>query len=120
MAGGGKQPGAGRPPGKPNKLTAEIKELIEGALHAVGGQSYLIGVAETNPAVFCALLGRIIPTDVRITKKTALDDMTLDDIRALTDAITGRLARHSGPVIEGNCLPEAGSLPALPETKDIP
>ena len=54
----------GRKAGTPNKLTASIKEAITEAFYESGGKNYLIGLAVSNPQVFCALLGKIIPTEV--------------------------------------------------------
>lgn len=61
---GGKREGSGRKKGVPNKLTADLKSAILGALEAKGGQKYLEGVAESNPQVFCALLGKVLPMTV--------------------------------------------------------
>ena len=58
---GGRRSGSGRKRGTPNKLTKDLKELIQGALEAVGGQAYLEKVAREQPAVFCALLARVLP-----------------------------------------------------------
>ena len=58
---GGKRRGAGRKLGTPNRLTKDLKELIRGALDAVGGQAYLEKVAREHPQVFCALLARVLP-----------------------------------------------------------
>src|SRR3954453_7971246 len=60
----GSRPGerrGGRVAGTPNKLTADIKGMILGALDKVGGQEYLARVAVENPAPFLALLRRILP-----------------------------------------------------------
>ena len=61
---GGKRPGSGRVPGTPNKLTANLKAIILGALEAKGGQAYLEKVADSDPRTFCALLGKILPTQI--------------------------------------------------------
>jgi hypothetical protein len=55
---------AGRPKGEPNKLTRDLKQMIEGALHGVGGQQYLERQAEANPTAFMALVGKLLPRDV--------------------------------------------------------
>jgi hypothetical protein len=39
----------------------DIREMISGALEAVGGQAYLEKVAKEHPAVFLALLGKLLP-----------------------------------------------------------
>lgn len=53
-----------RPKGSQNKLTAELKDMIEGALQDVGGRKYLKEQAEKNPAAFMALIGKCLPKDV--------------------------------------------------------
>jgi len=44
-----------------NKLTVELKQMIEGALQEVGGQRYLVSLAKKRPEVFCTLLGKLLP-----------------------------------------------------------
>ena len=61
---GSGKPGPGRPPGSSNKLTRDIKEAILHAFESVGGASYLERVATENPQVFCALLGKVLPTQI--------------------------------------------------------
>lgn len=61
---GGKRPGAGRPKGSLDKGNAAIRELICLALDEVGGAQYLAQVAQSHPAAFCGLLGRVIPLQV--------------------------------------------------------
>jgi hypothetical protein len=56
--------GKGRRKGVPNKLSADIKAMIIGALNAKGGQAYLEAQAEANPVAFMALLGKILPMQV--------------------------------------------------------
>lgn len=55
----------GRPKGGTNKVTAEVKAAIQAAFEEVGGHTYLVGVARKQPHVFCQLLGKIIPTEVK-------------------------------------------------------
>lgn len=61
---GGKRQGSGRKKGTPNKLTADLKAAILGALEASGGQDYLEKVALSDPRTFCALLGKVLPMQV--------------------------------------------------------
>ena len=44
----------GRVKGQPNKLTASIKEAIEGAFNKLGGVDYLVKVGQKDPRTFCA------------------------------------------------------------------
>jgi len=58
---GGKRPGSGRKKGTPNKVTADVKDAILKAFGDVGRDQYLKKVAQDDPRVFCALLGRVLP-----------------------------------------------------------
>lgn len=64
MAGKGRPKTGGRKKGVTNKVNAEIKELIRGALDEVGGQAYLVDQALNNPVSFLALVGKILPKDI--------------------------------------------------------
>jgi hypothetical protein len=56
----------GRPKGAPNKATAELKDMILGALHASGGQDYLKDRANDprTQAAFLALIGKVLPMQI--------------------------------------------------------
>lgn len=56
--------GPGRPKGSPNKITSDIRAAIIGAFSEAGGQEYLLKVAKEDHKTFCALLGRVLPTQV--------------------------------------------------------
>ena len=51
----------GRVAGTPNKVTAELKETILTALDNAGGVAYLERKAESHPAAFLALVGKVLP-----------------------------------------------------------
>ena len=59
----GKKTG-GRQKGATNKTTAELKEMILGALSEVGGQAYLVQQALDNPNAFLTLVGKVVPRDL--------------------------------------------------------
>ena len=59
----GKKTG-GRQKGATNKTTAELKEMILGALSEVGGQAYLVQQALDNPNAFMTLVGKVVPRDL--------------------------------------------------------
>lgn len=65
------QPGntlaTGRPAGSVNKVPVEIRAMIRQALDGVGGVSYLQQQAIENPVAFMTLIGKVIPTDVKIS-----------------------------------------------------
>ena len=54
----------GRQKGATNKTTAELKEMILGALSEVGGQAYLVRQALDNPNAFMTLVGKVVPRDL--------------------------------------------------------
>jgi len=54
----------GRKKGTPNKITGAVKQAILHAFDKVGGEDYLVKVAEDDPRTFCALLAKIIPAEI--------------------------------------------------------
>ena len=58
--------GPGRPKGRLNKTTTQLKEAILGALEAAGGKEgsvgYLTRLAVENSSAFASLLGKVLPT----------------------------------------------------------
>lgn len=65
----------GRRAGTPNKVTADIRAAVQTAFDEAGGVSYLKAVAKTHPQVFCALVGKIIPTKFEGDVKVTLDQL---------------------------------------------
>ena len=70
----------GRKKGTPNKTTVELKAAVMHAFETVGGESYLVHVAETDPRTFCSLLARVLPAEL----KTSID--VIDKAEALAQA----------------------------------
>lgn len=66
----GKKTG-GRQKGSTNKTTAELKEMILGALSEVGGQAYLVQQALDNPNAFMTLVGKVVPRDLNAAVEAA-------------------------------------------------
>jgi hypothetical protein len=54
----------GRKKGTPNKITAELKDMIRAALDEAGGVDYLKKQALEEPAAFLSLLGKTLPKEV--------------------------------------------------------
>jgi hypothetical protein len=61
---------SGRKPGAKNRVSGELKEMVEQALHQAGGVEYLARQAEENPAAFLALVGKVLPKNVNADVKT--------------------------------------------------
>lgn len=63
----------GRPAGMPRRkrgaptLSQDVRECITTALHELGGRDYFVWVGQRRPDVFCQLVGKIIPSEARLT-----------------------------------------------------
>lgn len=63
----------GRPAGLPRRkrgaptLSTDVRECITNALHELGGRDYFVWVGQRRPDVFCQLVGKIIPSEARLT-----------------------------------------------------
>jgi len=57
-------PGPGRPRGKPNKLTRDVKGMVLTALNDAGGAEYLRRQADKNPGAFLVLVGKLLPKQI--------------------------------------------------------
>jgi hypothetical protein len=55
----------GRQKGTPNKINANLREMILGALSEAGGRDYLVAQAHQNPAAFMTLVGKVLPTTLK-------------------------------------------------------
>jgi hypothetical protein len=59
--------------GTPNKLTSDMKSVVEKAFHKLGGVDYLVRVGKEDHKTFCALLGRLVPAQVSIALEHSFD-----------------------------------------------
>jgi len=48
----------------PNKLNADLRALILGALEDAGGRDYLTQQAMQNPGAFLTLVGKVLPSQM--------------------------------------------------------
>jgi hypothetical protein len=60
----------GRVKGTPNRVTATVKEALQAAFDEVGGKDYLVRIAQEDPKAFCALIGKVIPTEISAVVET--------------------------------------------------
>ncbi len=58
------KPGPGRPKGTPNKINAQLRDMILQALDGAGGVEYLQKQADANPNAFLSLIGKVLPMQV--------------------------------------------------------
>jgi hypothetical protein len=71
-------------------FTGDVREMLENALHECGGRDYLVWVARRRPDVFCQLVGKIIPTEARLTVMAGYQAMPVPvEVR---EAIPGLIA----------------------------
>lgn len=78
-------PGPGRPKGSPNKVAANVKSMILGALDDLGGQAWLVEAARADPKAFMSLLGRILPSEVSLDATVTAGVMPTKIIRTIVD-----------------------------------
>lgn len=60
--GKGVPPRKGRKPGAQNKVTAEVKDMVKGALEDLGGKAWLVKQAKKHPTAFFTLVNKMVPT----------------------------------------------------------
>jgi hypothetical protein len=80
-----KTPGSGRKKGVPNKMTQDLKAMIDGALMRAGGEDYLLEQAHANPVAFMNLVGKRLPKDI-------------------TQDVTGTIALKASIIVNGKAL----------------
>ncbi len=65
---GGKRPGSGRKKGKPNIITALLKDAVLQAATNAGGAEGIVGYLQTqavlNAGPFMGLLGKVLPMQI--------------------------------------------------------
>jgi hypothetical protein len=66
MAGKGAPKSGGRAKGTPNKVTADLRDMIRNALEKKGGQEWLEAQMDANPVAFMSLISKIIPAEVNL------------------------------------------------------
>ena len=103
--------------GKPNRLTAAVKDRIEQAFNSVNGRNNegLIKLAQDHPAIFYGLVAKLVPVQATL----ALSVVTLDLGLAMQQS-QARLEQLEviGPVIENEVGTEPDS-PKIPKPKPL-
>jgi hypothetical protein len=56
----------GRPKGIPNKLTQTVRDAILESFDMAGGSQYLAKMAIEQPVAYLSLLGKVLPTQVKM------------------------------------------------------
>lgn len=105
----------GRQKGTPNKMTATLKEMILNALDQVGGESYLVEQSERNPTAFIALLGRLLPSEIKASQASAPLSFIKIDLEPFRFVPDGRESVPSGQGDDGDTLVQLGDAPQVEE-----
>lgn len=67
-SGGRRRPpaaGMGRKRGSLNKTTRTLKESLLRSFDKLGGEAWLVSLAESDPKTYASLLGRLIPAEIQ-------------------------------------------------------
>lgn len=67
----GRKKTGGRKPGVPNRMSLTVKQSVLDAFEELGGVQYLLQVAKDDPKTFCAMLAKIIPSDINADIKAS-------------------------------------------------
>lgn len=81
--------GKGRKAGVPNRVTANVKQMILGALDDLGGQQWLVESAKQDPKAFMSLLARILPSEISMDANVLHQDMPRTIRRVIVDPRAG-------------------------------
>jgi hypothetical protein len=73
--------GKGRLKNVPNKISRDLKAMIEDALIEVGGKDYFVAQAAASPTAFLAIVGKLLPKDVNVDVRVGLAEMVLNSMR---------------------------------------
>jgi hypothetical protein len=96
---GGVRPGAGRPPGQPNALTAQLREaLMAGAINSKYGKDdehpngdlvvFFTNLANEHIGLFCSLFGKSIPKFIQTQSDSTLSVtyQSMEEVRSAMQA----------------------------------
>src|SRR4051812_10326292 len=94
----GTRPPGGSRKGKPNKVTADLKAMIQGALHAKGGQKWIEKQMNENPVAFMGLIGKLLPKDVTVESNNtvAISNARVELARRILEETFGVLDDDEG------------------------
>ncbi len=65
-------------------VTSEVKKALYEGLQRAGGQEYLVRIAQEQPAVFCRMLAKLIPSELKIDSEEPQVTLHLRDYTGLS------------------------------------
>ena len=122
-----------RTQGAIGKINKDMKEILHLAFQRAGGVDYLVRQAEAEPKAFMALLGKIVPNEVRLDVSVALNlgaamvenQLNLDRLQVIEGNATGTddNPTHDPPsnmlISNDNPTPETTSAVVVPKADDV-
>jgi hypothetical protein len=93
LRGHAKHPNSGRKKGSRNRVTLELKHMIEGALAEVGGQAYLVSLAKKRPEVFVPLLAKLLPKETQLSGSLNYHIDFRERLEAARQRVAARISR---------------------------
>lgn len=94
-------PGPGWPKGKQNKVTVELKNAIMNAFDKVGGEDYLVKLANERPELFVPLLAKVLPAELKVKEDGSL-------VQRILEARERARLYETGPSADVDVTPGAG------------
>lgn len=91
------QPKGGSRKGIPNRIAAELKDMVLQALDNAGGVEYLTRQAAENPAAFLSLVKAVMPKNIRADVN---EDRTLTVIHRVVNGSNGAAAQKIAKLLE--------------------
>lgn len=92
----------------PHQKTLDLRIVIRRALDRAGGEDYLVGLAQTDPRTFCALLAKVLPTNVEVSADNSLAALLVAanaQARARLDGGGATLPALPERIVETTCSP---------------
>ena len=122
-----------RTQGAIGKINKDMKEILHLAFQRAGGVDYLVRQAEAEPKAFMALLGKIVPNEVRLDVSVALNlgaamvenQLNLDRLQIIDGNATGTddNPTHDPPsnvlISNDNPTHETTSAVVVPKADDV-
>lgn len=66
----------GRQKGTPNKVTASVRDALACSFEELGGVAYLVKIGRSDPKTYCALLAKLLPTQIAGDPENPLEQVT--------------------------------------------
>lgn len=72
------------------RITKDVRKAINVAFNRLGGVEYLVALGKEDPKIFCALLAKIIPSEVNATVTHKYEKLSDDDLKKQLALLIGK------------------------------